>query len=232
MSKHRRREILKYWSNDEPCSAFSARWRIPFFQTSIGDPPMNEDLAAVVRARMPEVMSLPAGSDGNTGLGSQSMTSRFQMYNLLAWEEPAIGQLRDEVYQAYLAFLEAMEEDRRRVYIQCWANLMNPGQFLRRHVHSVSSTAFVSGNYAVVDSDSQTIYNYIYNDAYTLPFGTTAGSLVLFPSYIPHYTTRHPGPGLRISIGFDVVLPEGRKPNRTYLLFDDPDGSRDEKHND
>lgn len=214
--------MLKHWSSEAALSPLAPSWHIPFFETTRDEPHICRALCDVIMGHEAELMQMPAGSDGNTGLGSASLTARFQRYNLLTWDDPEVAGLNDRIRNDYLRFLEALGLPRRRVYIQCWANQLRAGQFVGRHVHTIGPLAYISGNLCLTDSPARTVYNYIYDDAYSLPFPSRAGQLVLFPSYLPHSTTRHTGPDLRFSIAFDLVLPERRRPGRSYLLFDDP----------
>jgi hypothetical protein len=128
--------MLKHWSSEAPQSALAPTWRIPFFETTLADTNLCRALRTAVEQHRADIMSLPAGSDGNTGLGTNSLTSRFQKYNLLAWDDAAINQLRRRILMDYHGFLESLGLDRRRVFVQCWANVLAPGKFLGRHVHT------------------------------------------------------------------------------------------------
>ena len=214
--------MLKHWSSDEPLSPLAPSWRIPFFETNLKDAAACHALREAVRRHSVEVLSLPSGSDGNTGLGATSMTARFQRYNVLSWEDPSIQLLKRSLHRSYLEFIGALGLERQRVYIQCWANALRAGQFIGRHVHTTGPWGYISGNLSLSNSPAQTVYNYLYDDAYALPMPSLEGRLVLFPSYIPHRTTRHVGSDTRISIAFDIALPEGRRPDRSYVLFDVP----------
>ena len=214
--------MLKHWSSDEARSPLAPSWHIPFFETIDEDQGTSRALCEAILRHQASIMDMPAGSDGNTGLGSESLTSRFQRYNLLTWKDPAVEALRRRIQADYLRFLAALGLPRRRVFIQCWANHLSSGQFIGRHVHALGPLSYISGNLSLTSSPSQTVYNYLHDDAYSLPFPSRVGQLVLFPSYLPHHTTRHTGPGARMSIAFDLVLPGGRRSERSYVLFDDP----------
>ena len=136
-------------------------------------------------------------TDGDTGLGQNSLTSRFFQYNLLDWW--GTTDLRKTIKKNYLDFLNMREQD---IFVQCWANVMRDGDKIKPHNHSQEKKSLdlnmVSGNlFIYCDKVTKTYYQNqeILNET---------GDMVLFPSHILHSTDKYVGCDCRISIAFDI----------------------------
>lgn len=175
----------------------------------------------------------PVSVDAYTGLGKDSLTSRWQGFNVFKWEEEEIQKLKTEVYKNYLSFLEQIEVPRREVYIQCWANVLRKGQDIKKHLHSTHQYSYLSGHITVQAEDTCTIYVNPYS---TVPIENAykehvyhqpnvVGTLSFFPSSIPHLTSIHNGEKERISIAFDITC-VNTKFDQTIddnmIIFDEP----------
>ncbi len=62
------------------------------------------------------------------------------------------------IRQCYRAYLAALGLQRRRCFVQGWANVVRDGEKLAPHCHDPSPHAHVSGNFTVASADTQTIY--------------------------------------------------------------------------
>ena len=97
----------------------------------------------------------------------------------------------------------------KELWIQCWVNVLRFGQRIKPHLHCVDSTCYLSGHYTVQCNNTSTVYispeNQI-NDPYEINVENKPGSMTIFPSYVPHYTTRHYSFTPRITIAFDIFL--------------------------
>ena len=135
-------------------------------------------------------------TDGNTGLGLDSLTSRFYHYNVLNWW--GTKTLRKEIRRGYERYTGVRDTV---LYIQCWANVMRKGEQIRTHSHcenQVQPQHALSGHLCVqVDGSTSTYYH-------NKPLVNKNGQLVFFPMYLPHSTDRYMGDGERITIAFDI----------------------------
>jgi len=185
---------------------------------------MNRGLRALA---LEKERSAPGVSRSNVG-GWHSENDFFKS------EVPEVVELRGRVSRSVHEFV-AVEQRidpntfRLAVHIDAWANVGRAGHYARPHVHS---NANVSGVY-YVDAGSgdqrgggiefldprnrpamfQTNGNPV-SDIYTVQPQT--GMLLLFPSFLYHYTSPYRGTGERICIAFNVVIHElqhmGAKP--------------------
>jgi hypothetical protein len=210
---------LKHWRSDPPLTPLAPSWKIPFWVAQC-DGPWVDALADLIRQKIPSILSLEACSDGNTGLGPDSLTARFEQYNLLDWPEDPITSLRTYLMTELHQALHALECPTAPLGLQCWANALYDGQQFARHVHSVGAASYLSGNLCLSHSPAMTVYSHIHDAAYTLPFPSKPGQLVLFPSYLPHSTTPHLGAPPRVSIGLDLLLEGIGKGDRNVTFLD------------
>ena len=139
-------------------------------------------------------------SDGNTGLGSNSLTSRFYHFNVLKWWGTKI--LRKEIRRGYEIYSEVKNKP---LYVQCWANVLRKGEQIRSHVHAVDPILpqhALSGHLNVqVDKVCSTYYG----DEALL---NKNGQLVIFPIHLPHHTDQYMGDSERITVAFDIFSEE------------------------
>lgn len=135
--------------------------------------------------------------DGGTGLGLNSLTSRFYHFNVLQWF--GTKSLRREIKRCYKLYTSRNEE---HLFVQCWANVMRNGQQIKPHSHRtpIETHAFsaVSGN-LVIYSDRNTNTYYAGN-----PVQNKINRMVLFPSDVIHWTDEYVGSSQRITVAFDV----------------------------
>ena len=107
--------------------------------------------------------------------------------------------------------------------IECWANVNGPGNANRRHSHP---GCYWSGTYYVDDGEDGITEDVAGQFEFHDPRGVAAavvpacarqsrdealvrpqsGSMVLFPSWVPHSVRPYRGRGLRISIAFNLAI--------------------------
>ena len=133
-------------------------------------------------------------TDGNTGLGSGSLTSRFYHFNVLGWW--GTRSLRKWIRKGY----EIYNGVSGPLYVQCWANVMRKGEEIKSHNHSQNSNTLdaLSGHLCVqVDRFTSTYYQ---GD----PISNKNGAISFFPSSMYHWTDKYMGDSERITVAFDI----------------------------
>ena len=142
-------------------------------------------------------------SDGNTQLGSNSLTSRFYHYNLLNWEGTDLfKKYIKHGYEEYTGLKDT-------IFVKCWANVMRKGEQIKKHNHSVSflkENNYLCGHLSVqVDGTTSTFYQL---EDRIEKLENIAGMITLFPCYVYHWTSLYNGNSERISIAFDIKSKE------------------------
>jgi hypothetical protein len=149
-------------------------------------------------------------SDGYTGLGKDSTTSRFDKYNVFHWKNKNIDKLKINILNFHKNFLNFFKlKLPNELYIQCWVNIMNKGEKINAHLHSTSPDCYLGGHVCVQVNNTSTYYinpiNQI-NEPEIYKSENEIGKITLFQNNIPHYTDKHKFEEKRITIAFDLSL--------------------------
>lgn len=133
-------------------------------------------------------------TDGGTGLGYDSLTSRHYHFNVLTWF--GTKKLKREIKKCYNAFIGVNGGD---IYVQCWANVMRNGEKIKPHRHTKPGDRnIICGNLVIQSPETMITY---YEGT---PVNNRVGALTLFPSTILHWTDAYLGEEERITIAFDI----------------------------
>lgn len=147
-------------------------------------------------------------NDGSTGLGKNSVTSRYNSFNLLKMQDPIIESFESLLITQFKNYIKMMHSDLLKdtefdPYINCWYNVMTPGQQIDIHSHNLTENSFLSGHFTVQCEESYTYYVCPYVKD-RLEFENNQGEGIFFPSYIEHGTSVHIGKNRRTTIAFDI----------------------------
>ena len=139
--------------------------------------------------------------DGDTGLGSNSLTSRSCHYNLLNWW--GTGSLRKWMRNGYEKYHNIQDTS---LYVQCWANVMRKGDQIKAHKHEAydgtSSVKHLCGHLSVqVDGSTSTYYE-------DHPILNKNAQMTFFPAHTFHRTDRYENDSERITVAFDILSEE------------------------
>mgnify|MGYP003134703238 CR=1 FL=1 len=151
-----------------------------------------------------------SNDDGYTGLGKNSLTSRYGSYNLLDFKHPEIKKLKKAILVCHERFLKALNIPLYPdLYIQCWANVMRKGEQIKPHIHGVHPHSYLGGQINVQVGDTATCYinpvNQI-NEPKIYRSKNEVGKCTIFQSCVPHYTDVHLSDTPRITIAFDLLV--------------------------
>ena len=143
-------------------------------------------------------------NDGSTGLGLTTTTARFPFFNLFNYKESSMVKLQNIVRTNLADYLKTINfKPNETLYINCWYNVMTPGQEILSHAHGSSAESFLSGHFTVWCEESLTYYDLPFNNG-KIGFQNCPGEGTFFPSYITHGTSKHNGERKRITIAFDI----------------------------
>lgn len=151
----------------------------------------------------------PALHDGGTGLGDQSVTSRFGRYNLFdfADECPELGDLLNFIRLSWIEFVEKDQTPFIDLEIVCWYNIVRENQTIVEHSHGAVPTGYLSGNMHLDDYETRTLYRTPFLAQNYMPIQNMKGGLSFFPSYVFHKTDEYKDSSKpRLSIAFDLRL--------------------------
>jgi hypothetical protein len=147
-------------------------------------------------------------NDGGTSLGLTTVTSRYSTFNLFRLQNIYVQKLKDIVEHQFGSFIkhyrpEIIDDNEFDPVINCWYNVLKPGQEISTHAHSYGPNGFYSGHFTVACEDSETYYiSPITRDK--LDFKNSVGEGIFFPSYLEHGTSKHIGNNKRVTVAFDI----------------------------
>jgi hypothetical protein len=151
-----------------------------------------------------ELLKKPELGDGGTGAGG--VTSRYKHFNLLNSQHSEIQKLEQFIVYNIQSFLNYKKIKYDSVYIQCWYNVLNKNKQIAIHQHRCIDDyhlSFISGHLSTTENNTKTYYTSL-NKKNAVGLDNEVGKLILFPSYIPHYTDKNISDSKRISIAFDI----------------------------
>jgi hypothetical protein len=174
------------------------------------------DLSKFLLSKKNKILTLPNTikknkiSDGYTGLGENSTTSRYDKYNVLLWKNKNINKLKKNILNFHKKFLKFFKlELPKELYIQCWVNIMKKGEKINPHLHSVNPDCYLGGHICIKVNNTSTYYinpiNQI-NEPEIYGSKNEIGKITLFQNNIPHYSDEHLCDEERITIAFDLSL--------------------------
>ena len=210
--------VLHKFESQSPKTPFAPTWDYTIGCTQIDID--TDELAKVILSQEKKILEkYPSGSfeytnysDGSTGLGADSLTSRYSFYNLLEWDYPVCKQLYENIHKFHNDYLYGTIGQSKKRYpslegllkIRCWANVMRKGEKIKKHSHSSHPWTYLSGHFCVQCEDTSTNYYHTYTGK-SYPIKNKAGQMTIFPTWIPHDTDTHQADTERISIAFDIV---------------------------
>ena len=150
-------------------------------------------------------------NDGKTGLGTDSLTARFKYFNVLKWNSSECKKLHESIREIHTKYYDTLVGgDIPPLKIRCWANVLRKGEFIDKHSHSHHPHTYLSGHFCVSATNTSTNYIPPYTDwGDDIIVKNNPGELTLFPTWLPHYTTKTEVDEPRITIAFDIVPSEG-----------------------
>ena len=207
---------FKRFASQFPLSPYAPTWDFRVGISKCDNIDVNS-LSQFLLSKEKEIKKLPPSlnwdgkkSDGFTGLGTNSTTSKYQSYNLLTWSHPEIKKLKSNIVKNLFKYnSECGNETPQELYAICWYNVLRFGQKINPHMHSTTPDCYLSGHFNVQVNDTSTCYmspiNQL-NDPDVIDIKNKDGDMTLFPSYIFHYTTPHYSFKPRITLAFDLNL--------------------------
>ena len=201
---------------------FAIDYTFYVFENIINDVDFNA-VSKIIKSKEKKIIrSSPKSSgDGNTGLGNNSLTSRFGYFNVLKWQEPDIQKIKDHIVDNVSKFYNRiLQEKPKDLKIQFWANVMRKGQQIKPHVHDTSNNCLLGGHICVDVDNTSTHYinpfkyfSGINQETYSSK--NEVGKITLFSDNIPHYTDKVISKD-RVTIAFDIIN-GNQKHNDNYI---------------
>ena len=189
--------------NEEILNPFNPRYSFYIYENDVYDS-LNCNFLKdfILNFEKDSLKKYPYYSDAGTGLGNNSLTSRYKHYNLLKIKETSY--LKNIIRQSYNSFLNELNLNcDEKIYVQCWANVLRKGQKFNAHRHDLNNYGYLGGHICVSTYNTSTHYVLPY---YEKPYAlkNKNGMITLFPSWMKHYTDEVVSDEERITIAFDI----------------------------
>lgn len=204
------------------CNYFAPEYDYKIWQSNIENPALVEAMRKLILIKEKEIIAKypDVKGDGGTGLGTDSLTSRFGKFNVFKWTEPCFVEFQDWVRGEYLKFLQALMLPSPKTYVTCWANVMRKGQIIQPHWHSHTPNSYLSAHFTVSAEGTQTGYQNPFDRNEWFSSDNDAGKLTIFPSFLMHGTTMHNGDSERVTIAMDINTEGGMEDLKNSLKAD------------
>jgi len=197
-------------------------WGIPFYSKIIDNKnQINNDLKNIILKK--EIKYYDTIKPNEIVGIKDGLSSRWYAYNLLAWENNSCSYLYSFIKKCYLDYIKILGHEKKETLIQCWANVLRKNEKVKIHSHE-GAYSYISGVYWVDAQDTSTYYrcpldsriNGVEDFFTDHREKNTQGKLVMFPSFIEHFTTEYKGDDERISIAFDITISPPKKYFNTF----------------
>lgn len=200
--------MLQVQRSMAPLTEFAPTWQIPFWitrYTNMDNLDYMRDWIIDNEARIIDQYAYKSRNDGGTGLGLNSLTAQYNTFNLFR-ETAGIEPFEDFFKFLRLEYEKYMTEYKAKIRncsMYAWANVIRPGQQIKKHHHGASHYAYLSGNMHFGDYETITRYFNPYAEMY-YDCTNQKGGVTFFPSYIFHETSQHNEEIKRVSMAFDL----------------------------
>ena len=158
----------------------------------------------------------PAREDGGTNLPN-SLTSRYQFYNFLKISSPVLVGLQKHIIKNIKMCINKFNGEGKHIpihdlWIICWFNVLRKSQKIGKHSHLYvpgrncwwdAEKSFLSGNLTIQAESTHTHYLSIC-EKYNWSIKNIPGQIIIFPTYLPHYSDETLSKSTRITVAFDM----------------------------
>lgn len=199
-------KILNF-KNPKPLTPFSPEWNYYIGIVDISKEINIKDLEISLLKKEKEILnSYPGIDDGGTGLGTESITSRYPYFSL--WQMKQYNLLQIIVNKYLKLFVNSLGYKVDNIYSQCWFNVLRNGEQIQRHFHCTNEYCYLSAHLTVSAKDTHTYYyNPITDEHYAER--NEVGKLTFFPSWIEHSTDKINDNQERVTVAMDFFSEVG-----------------------
>lgn len=150
----------------------------------------------------------PASNHGGTGLGDNSLTTRYPYYTFLDF--PETNFIKKIIKKYHDIFIKELKYPDTRIFAQSWINVLRKGEQIKKHQHGTDKYSYLSAHICVKCKNTNTYYYNPY-DGEKYASKNEVGKLTLFPSWIQHDTDAVTDNDTRITVAFDIYNELGFK---------------------
>lgn len=199
---------------DYPTSSpFLPSLQVNLFKKELS-PTLTKRLGEIILLEEQNILNIPAVQNPNPEW-KDWLTQRLYYYNFLNFDYPEVKELKSIISDTYSEYMKAVGLVPPKTYIQCWANVIrNDGKNITPHTHinahcnAPDDHSYLSGNICIQAEDTRTYYANPFVKEMFIGIQNNAGEMVLFPSYMLHWTDKNLSEKPRLSLAFDLITEE------------------------
>lgn len=201
--------MIETWKSEKPCNPLAPDWQFNFWNKTIFSPEQCNNIKLILLDKEVDIIKQnpTVNNDGGTGLGPNSLTSKFSVFNIFTWNNDFAVNLKHSIEEGVCELLKGKEFS-SKIYGQCWANIMRSGEQIHPHWHSSYKHSFLGGHVCIATQYTHTFYQNPYNKNDAKPFMNFNGNLTIFENYLVHWTDVVQGNEPRITLAFDLLTEE------------------------
>jgi len=197
------------WKSNPPLTPFAPSYTYYFLEKKIFSEEECKEWNDYLLKQEPILLDKfrTSTGDGNTGLGSSSITTRFHDFNLLQFDFHLVEHLKTKILDGVCQLLEISGNKswQETLYANCWFNVLRQSQSMDIHCHGYNKNSFYGFHLTIRAKETFTSYYHpckFQEEAFHVP--NNIGILTLFPSFVPHGVTPNNHEIPRISIAGDI----------------------------
>jgi ribosomal protein S18 len=198
----------------ESKSFFTPSININMFNASIPHD-LNDRLKQIILSEEPNILkNIPPANPQDPDW----MTGRLWNYNFLDLNYDEVRTLKNWINEQYKIYTKSIGAPEEKVYIQCWINIIrNNGRRIVPHHHADGHSSdnnapqeysYLSGNLCVQTKNTSTWFRSPFLDKHVCPIKNINGEMILFPSWLVHWTDVNESEEPRITVSFDIIKEE------------------------
>ena len=129
--------MLTTLKNKPKNNHFAPEWRVDYYEDVL-DPSVVAEMERLILLREPAILKHLANMPGFETKGQElnSMTGKFQYYNIFAWPDECFKEFKEFVSKSHKSFLTQLGLEVPEIYGKCWVNVLRKGEFIPLHNHA------------------------------------------------------------------------------------------------
>jgi hypothetical protein len=194
-------------------SAMLPSFNVALYDTKL-DQTTTKQLKDVVLAEESNILKSVKSKDENDD--PTWLTGKLWGYNFLDFDYPCVKEFNNFIFDSYQSYMKQIGVDASKpVYVQCWANILrNNGRIIKPHHHGQAHCnapweySYVSGNLSVDVENTSTSFSHPIFRFVAEEIPNVNGELILFPSFMTHWSSENKSERPRVTIAFDIITEE------------------------
>lgn len=231
----------EWWNGPVPLNKFAYKHKVPLYVAKDGSADFVKRMTEYVLNIEENIIAkehLVSEVPKNDSMDPYQHTQQWKQHNLLNDvpgkdgehlerfpKDPVIEELFNLLRTNYLTHLANLNYPRIKVWVHGWANVLRHDQWISRHNHMSHENAYLAATYYLTTNNTNLYMANPVNPKDEIAIKTEARKLVIFPSWLQHWSDACISEPTRISLAFDIVTEETvlQNPWRPHRLLDDPE---------